>query len=305
LALSLPVQAAEMDKLLPDYSELVAVINVKQIVESPLVQKHALEQVKGLLKSNEEAIKILDSLGFDPLRDLTSVTVGAAGLGPDPKFLFIVHGQFDRTKFEAKAEQEAKDKGDIIKVLKEGDHKIFEVKPPDHDKPIFIGIVDKSTLVAGPEKMDVLDAYAKSAGKKKSAVSKEIQDLVEKTDTKQSLWVVLPGSTLGKNEFAGDDKAKKIIEKIDSVTAGVQVAKDLKFELAINTKSADNAKELAEELMSGLDQAKGFLAILAGQEPKFALAVDFLGSMKVDTQGSKITLKSELSEELIEKTLKK
>jgi hypothetical protein len=304
-ALSLPAWAAEVDKLLPENTEVVAVINLKQLIESPLVQKHALEHLRAGLKSNEEVSKILDSLGFDPFKDLTSITLGGAGIGLDMKGLIIAHGQFDAAKFEGKAEEVAKDKGDLLKVHKEGDRKLFEVKPPDQEKPLFVGIVDKTTIVAGPDKEGVLDAFDKAAGKKKGSVSKEIQGLIEKADGKQSLWFAMPGTALGKSDLTGDDKAKKIIEKIDSITGGVAVTKDVKFELAINTKSADDAKELAEELKQGLDQAKGFLAILAGQTKEIAPIVDFLGAMKVDTEASKITLKSEVSEELIEKGLKK
>jgi hypothetical protein len=304
--LGLPAKAADIDKLLPDQTELVVVINVNRIVEAPLFKKHFVEELRGLLKGSDDASKILQSIGFDPLKDLSNITLAGSGVSQDAKFLAVVHGKFDPAKLEAKAEEVAKEKGDTLKILKEGGQKIYEFKPnPNEDKPQYAAIIDKDTLVGSNDKDYVLDALAKAAGKKKSTLKKEIQALIEKADADQSLWLAIPGSTLGNSEVAGDQKAKQSIEKIQSITAGITIGKDVKLGLTVAAKSADNAKELAEEIKEGLTQAKGFLAILAGNEKKLAPVVDLVGSIKVATEGSAVTLKSEVSEELIEKGLKK
>jgi hypothetical protein len=302
LALAMPVRAADVDKYLPDDTEVVVVLNAKQLLDAPLVKKHFLEHIRALIKSSDEAAKILESVGFDPFKDLTSITGAMSTLGSEAKGLIITHGEFDRAKFEAKADEMAKDKSDTFKAHKEGNHKVYEVKG---EKSVFVAVVDKTTIVASPEKQSVLDAFARGEGKKKGMVKKEIQDLIEKANAKQSLWFAATAQAFLKSELASDERAKKNLEKMDNMTAGFTVDKGVLFTLAIATKSAANAKELAEEIKEGLNQAKGILALLADQNKQIAPLVDTVGNLRVNTEGSTITLKSEVSEEIIEKGLKK
>jgi hypothetical protein len=305
LAAALPAYTAEVDKYLPEDTEAVVMVNAKQLLDSPLVKKHLMEHARGAIKSNSEATKILESLGFDPFKDLTNITVALSMIGSEAKGLIISHGQFDKGKFEAKAEEVSKDMGDVLKVHKEGERKYYEVKVEGSEKPLFVGVVDSATIVAGPEKQYVVDAFAKSDGKTKGAIKKELQDLIEKADANQSLWFAATANGFRKGELASDEKAKKNLEKMDSITAGVTVDKGVKASLVIATKSADNAKELAEEIKEGLNQVKGLLALIADQNKEIAPLVDTVGNLRVNAEGSTITLKSEVSEELIEKGLKK
>jgi hypothetical protein len=305
LALALPVRAADVDQYLPEDTEVVLVVNAKQLLDSPLVKKHFLEQMRELVKTNAEVANILSSVGFDPFKDLTSVTGAMTMIGNDAKGLLITHGQFDKAKFEAKAEEVAKDKSDVLKIYKEGGRKVYEIKHDGPEKPHFVGVVDTTTIVASPDKQYVLDAFAKADGKKKVPVKKAIQDLIGKIDSKQSVWFTATANAFLKGDFSGDDKTKKNLEKMDSITAGVTVDKGVKVDLAIATKSAANAKELAEEIKEGLSQVKGLLALMADQDKNLAPLIDTVGKLQVNTEASTITLKSEVSEETIEKGLKK
>jgi len=304
-ALALPAQAAEVDKYLPNDAAIVAAVNFKQLIESPIIKKFALAHLKDALKKDDETSKILNAVGFDPTKDLTSVTISLDAVSSEPKVAVIVHGQFDVDKFAAKAEEEAKNKPDKLVIRKEADGKLYEMTAPD-GKPGFVAIIDKTTIVFSNQKDYVNDALAKAAGKKKSDVSKELRAAIEKQDANQSLWAIVPGETLKKSELvnAAEEKAKKNIEKIENIVLGITVSTDLKFKVAIATNSADSAKELAEDLKEALNQAKGFLAIVAGQQKNIGPIVDLVGAMKLATDGSSITIKSEVSQELIEKSLK-
>src|SRR4051794_26808628 len=77
-----PVRAAEVDVLLPAETEAVMFVNVRQILDSDLVKKYALGQVKQALQGNENQ-KLLKDLGLDPLKDIDRVTVGSWGKGPE------------------------------------------------------------------------------------------------------------------------------------------------------------------------------------------------------------------------------
>ena len=101
-ALAVPARAADVNKFLPDDAEIIMVLNVQQIIGSALVQKHALPQVKQLMQSNEQVKQILTAVGFDPLKDLTRITVASTAVSPDAKGAIIAEGKFDLSKIEAK-----------------------------------------------------------------------------------------------------------------------------------------------------------------------------------------------------------
>ena len=71
-------RAADPDKLLPADAEFVLSVNVKQIVESDIIKKYALAQMKQALQGND-AQKMLKELGLDPLKDIDRVVLGGSG----------------------------------------------------------------------------------------------------------------------------------------------------------------------------------------------------------------------------------
>jgi hypothetical protein len=304
LALVLPARAAEPDKYLPNDTEAIVVLNVKQILDSPLVKKHLAEKIRDEIKNNAEVSKVLEALGFDPLKDLSSITIASSGLNQDSKQAVIAHGQFDPAKFEAKAEEVAKEQSNILKVLKEGGKKLYQVDAPGQDKPMFVALIDKKTIVASNDKEQVLEAFAREAGTKKGTVKKDIQPLIEKADANQSLWLVVSGNALNKIDQVSEERAKKNLEKVESISAGFTVDKGVKLSFAVAAKNADNAKELAEEIKEGLNQIKGLVGLVAANQKELAPLVDIIGAIKVTTDESTVSLKTEVSEEVIEKGLK-
>ena len=304
----LPARAAEVDKYLPDDAEIVLFLNLKQITQAPLVVKHhAMDQLRKAINKNDEVSKVLKDLGFDPLNDLTSLTAAASGIDTNSKGLLIAHGQFDLAKFEARAAREAEQRSEFLKIHKEGSHKIYEVRGPDSDKPLYVGLADKTTIVASNEKGHVLDALDRAAGKKPGAVKKEVKALIEKEQADQTLWLVAPGSALSKSDLtaAAEEKTRENLKKIESLSAGLTVANDIKLALSVVTKSTENAKELEEEIKQGLNQLKGLLAIAAGDRKELASAVEALGALKVVTKGKTVSVKANVTEEAIEKGIKK
>src|SRR5262245_50998705 len=90
-ALALPARAAEVDKYLPNDTQGVLSVNVRQLLDSSLIKKHGLEQIRAGLENNQKAQDLLKSLDFDPLKDIGSITAAGPG-GDDPdKGLVILH----------------------------------------------------------------------------------------------------------------------------------------------------------------------------------------------------------------------
>ena len=104
-------------------------------------------------------------------------------------------------------------------------------------------------IVAGPDKQYIVDAFAKSEGKKKGTVKKEVQELIEKTDANQSLWMIITATALLKSEVASDEKAKKNLEKMNHVTAGVTLS--MKNLFGITPNSLYGAQAGSEDATEG------------------------------------------------------
>src|SRR5262245_42798589 len=113
VVLPAPARAAEFEKYLPNDTDTVLTVNVRQGIESALGKKYR-EPAAKLLKDATEVREVLNDLGFDPFKDIQRVTMAlgesafqaavqpgqvstGAGLG-----CVIVQGKFDLAKFNAK-----------------------------------------------------------------------------------------------------------------------------------------------------------------------------------------------------------
>jgi hypothetical protein len=293
-AVALPVRAAEVEKYFPDDAEAVLTLNIKQILESPLL-KSGLEAAKRGIQDDAEAQKTLKDLGFDPFKDLEQVAVAMPGGQPD-RALLLVQGRFDVAKFEAKAEEAGKGE---VKVHNIGDRKVFESKVPVPnlgDQSLFICLLDPTTIAVSGTKEGVVDALDKKAGKKKTMLKKELQDLLAKADPKQSLSVVMLGTAAGLADVS---------DKVQHVTGGVTLVNDVNANFVVAAKNADAAKEVENAIKEGLGQLKTIVTFMAANQKELAPLADLFGVIKVTSEGSTVTIKGQVTKEAIEKSLKK
>jgi hypothetical protein len=312
LVLTAPARAAEVvDRLLPNDTETVISINLKQILNSPLGKKMPTDKIEEAIKSQDELAKNLQDLGFDPLKDLDSIVVaGSSGNEPD-KGLVIVRGKFDVKKFEAKAEEVAKDMKDVLKIHKVpdglgGTTKLYEVNPPNQDQALFVALPNGTTMVASAGKDYVLDALDKVAEKKKTVLkNKDLADLLKRIDTEQSMWMAVLGSTLAKSQLGSNPDAKEVIDKISDASGGIHIDKDIKIRLSVTAKSADDAKDLDEKIKDGLNTALGAVALLAGQKKELAPLVDVLKNVKPSVKDKVVSVELEIAGKDIEKAINK
>src|SRR5262249_4337701 len=113
-----------LGQLLPQDTAVVWKINVKQLLDSELVKKHALKQIKNSLIANADVQKAFEALGFDPLRDVSAV-IGAHADLDFTKSLFIVQGRFDSDRLRILAPVLAQTKPDRLKIHSIGDHSVY------------------------------------------------------------------------------------------------------------------------------------------------------------------------------------
>src|SRR5206468_3816222 len=92
LAWLAPARAADVDKYLPNDTEILVTINLRQILDSALVKKYAVEHLKTAIKSSAETEQVLTAIGLDPMTDVQSIALAGPGGDEPDKGLFIVRG---------------------------------------------------------------------------------------------------------------------------------------------------------------------------------------------------------------------
>jgi hypothetical protein len=296
------VRAADVDRFLPNDTQGVTSLNIHQILDSALVQKIGVDKLKDLV-GKTEAQKFLDQVGFDPFKDLTSLTFASTNANESDKGLVIVHGKFNVDKIQAKAADFAKAADVKLKTHLHGTYKVYEVTMPDQKQPVFIALLDANTVVLSSNKDLAFEAIDKGAGKKQAAVPQSIQDLIQKTDTKQSVWLAgLLSSELLKNPLI-DEKAKEVLEKIKSLHGGISLTDDVKVDFVVGAKNADDAKDLAGVIKQYVNQGKELVNLLGQNKKEFAPVIELLDSVKVNQQGNGVTIKAQISKQTINKSL--
>jgi len=305
---SVSARAADLSKVLPDDTAAVWNVNVKQLLNSAVVKKYGLDQMKTELKNNAQAVKTLEALGFDPFTDLDGIVVAHADLDFNKmeKAIIIVQGKFKIDNFRKVAADAAQKEPDSLKIVKAGDYTVYQVTFPKDDgtkQTMFVSLADSSNLLAAASKDYLVDGLDRFAGKKKGAISKELQALLAKADMQQTLTMVAVGSILGKLPGL-DNQSKQFVDKVKQVTAGINVTNDVKTEVLIGTTNANEAQTMAKLIEANLNKAKGIVPLLAAGQPAFALAADVLNTVQVAPKDTAVSIQAKVSQEVIEKASK-
>ncbi len=312
LLLSVPLgHAVELDPYLPEDTESILNLHVRQLLDAELIKKNFLELAQEALRDNEQIQDVFKDLGFDPFKDLDRIVIAAPVSTEKDRGLVIMHGRFDVAKFKAKAEQVAKDESDYLKIHKVlgGKHLLYEVNYPDWDDPLFVAVASRDTLLASPSKDYIIDALKKSAKETKPVLkNKQFQALLEKLDTQQSLSlaaVANPDITKILAKAPGDIKG--MIDKIQALAGGLTIRDEIKLELAITTQNTKEAKELSDSAKAGLNLILGFAAPLAqnADNPQAELVVEIIKALRVMNKAETVFVKARISSDLIEEALKK
>jgi len=297
-------------KFLPDDTEIILNINIRQILDSDLVkgQKAILDQIKEQMKNNtpQEAEKYLKAIGFDLFRDLDSITVAGPGKKDHDAGLIIIEGNFHPKKFYETAAEAAKVHGDHLKISKSGDFKVLEIQA--EGKTIYAAMVSKTTILGSLSKEYFAAGLKRAAGTEKSNLKKNVKDLLKTIDSKQSISGIATGTALSKAlEDAPIPNAQAIgpaLQAIEGISGALTIGKDIQFQLGIGTKDAETAKDFAQKANFGLILAKGLVAQEAKKDMKLLPVVDVLNTLRAEAKGSSLILRAEVSVENIEKLIK-
>lgn len=306
-----PAAARANDKLMPDNTEMVFCFNIKTMMQSPLFTKHFQPKIKEQMEGNQQFMAIIKAMNFDPMRDLTSVTIAVsnfkldvAGGPPQPEAdpVIVLRGNFDVAKIEAGiGSLIGAANNNRVTTSKLGSRTLYEIK--EGRRPMFACFVDNTTMIGTSSKEDLQKAIDRHEGKTQSKQSEAFSKLLAKADTKQAMWAViaLPDSirTMAQGMPQGE-----VIEKIQGMTMFVSVKEGMVMEL--NTFSTDAAG--VGQIKQALEQVKQLAGVLSlqAQDPDISKAISDIVSGITISEGDKmVSLRIEVKSDVVEMLMKK
>ena len=220
-------------------AEIVFSLNFKQILDSEVVksQKELINQLKAAIADripgDDQTKQYLEMLGFDPFKDLHSVTAAHSG-GKEvlEDLLILMEGNFDAEKLAATAKEAAKANGDALKITKIGKVPVYEVSVPGQPTG-YVALVGKTMVVAFTSDM-MKDTVAWSGGTR--VIAPKVSELLKTTKDTQSLNLVITGKALGNlAQQAGKqaEGAGPALAAIDGGQRAITIAKNIKFQLGV------------------------------------------------------------------------
>lgn len=306
-ALTLPPPLTAADpKYLPDDTERVVVVNLKQILASEVVKSQPdargeLEEVLGRFAGIHAVQKYLAEAGLNAYRDVRTVTyVYAPGKEPGPS-LVILEGEFDAGK-----PTDAVKGGGTVLAVKSGDTIMYAVTPRG-GKQVFAALVGRSTLIAAPTEQALADSLARAAGTKKSALRKEIRQSLEAMGGEQSVAFVAGGTALARlvagAGIPNTENAAAVLRMMDVVAGGVTLGQDIRFQLLVNAEGEPTAKTLAESAGSAVRILTTLARQTAEKDEKYLPVVEVVNALRVSAEGTGVRLRGGVSLDTVEKLL--
>lgn len=289
-------RAADVDKLLPADSEYVIHFNLKQIIDSDIVKKYALDQLKQALQGND-AQAMLKELGLDPLKDIQKITIGASGTDQnDAKALILIRGNFDPDKLFKAAEVQAKKDGDRFTMIKDGKDTMFKFQP-DNGNPMYGTVIDKDVVAVATDKKIISTASAAFADKKAAAVSKDLSGLIARMDDKASMWVAaITKDKLNNVKLppGGGANIQGQLGKMDNVTVTLRVTADINLEVGLGMATEAAADEMGKTVDEGLTTLRGLAPLLVANDPKAAPLADVAKTLKSEVKGKVVAISAKM-----------
>lgn len=307
-AVAAPARAAEPDKLLPADADTIAFVNFKQIVGADVVKKYALDQIKQALEG-QDAKKLLEEMGLDPMKDIETVWVGMSGSGPDnTKALVVFHGKFDPDKLLKAAEAVTKKDGEKFSIVKDGNTRMFKYQP-EQGNPVYGTVVSDSTVIAATDKKIIATALAQAEGDKKAPITAELAALVKGMDEKASMFAV--SSVKGKfdtTKFPPQSPIdlsglEKTLPKTNTLSMVLRVTADVNLEVTFGMKDEDAAEDMGAAMAKLIKDIGGFVPALVAFEPKAKPLGDILKTVTSDVKKKDVVIKGKVTGDIIGKLI--
>ncbi|MEJ7599277.1 MAG: hypothetical protein WKG01_15330 [Kofleriaceae bacterium] len=244
--------------LLPVDSELVLGLNFAQLQQSSLWKQF----VQPMMMQGDTQKKLAEFTalcGFDPMQAVKTMTIGMKGLddssGQKPDGVIVAHGM-DKAKMTTCIDKvKASGKKGAEEITRDGD--TFTVKSKDGETVMFtFSNASTAVIVIGPKATkDGIKTVMK--GGSKLATSAAFLDMYKRTNTADTVWMLINGNSAAFNKLGAMGMKPK------AVFGSINVTKDLTAALRLRLASADEAKSMQKQLAPMVQQAAAMFDKLA------------------------------------------
>lgn len=291
------IAGAEPDPLTPSDAKIVAQINIRSLLQAPLVQKHALDTLKSLLRRNDEVRRLLDAAGLDPLKDIDTIALSASGntlSGADTKMQVVIRGNFTPDKARQAADEYARKHPGRLKSFVDGSLPLWEV--PTDQQSVYAAFANDKTLVMTTAKGDIA-ALVQRNGQPAQRLSANMQAALAHLKGDEGVWLAMV-ATADVNKLLKNDAAKDFT----SLTGALELSNDAQFALVWHT----NSPKAAAQIKSQLDEMMPYLSFLgAGKDKSGKIVKELIDSIQLKTDKNDVCLRVHITDAQIEKAGKK
>lgn len=268
-------------------------IDFKQLMESGLFKKYALEDFKKMITSDPKAQEVFKATGLDPLKDVNSVSTFISG-SVNPQFISIIRGTFDAAKINAAIAKESEKDGKT-KSTKLGDLTYWEMG--EKGQTVTTVVSNPTTILASNNK-ETLQKVVDKTGESK--LNPDLLAALKGVPEKSSFMI---GAII-------TDEMKKLLgnvppqfafaKDIKSMTANVNVTDEVALGVNVSTSKADAAKATKDMIEQG---TQSVLALMGADEKAGPIIKDLVDKLKVTQEDTSVSLKLVVSENLIKKII--
>jgi hypothetical protein len=292
--------AADLESYLPKDTDLVLSLNVRQVLDSPVVKNNSIDLIRATLSTNKEVEESIKALGLNPLADFERISIGInlENLN-NPRAMVVIDGKFDTMKIANLMDALIKKNAKQFGVEKDNGKVIYRITASN--QTVFATAIDANTIVLATMKEYVVNA-AKSG--RKPEIRKELAGLLANADPKVSLY--LAGHVKGRLGAVPlpDADVKKMIDQIETITGEVRLDKDLQAVVTLTTSNAQVAKEVQSLAQSAISLYRLQLKLALSDQPELRPVVDLASSVKAVQKDKQIVISGNLAGAGIEKLLK-
>ncbi|HEU0034704.1 MAG TPA: hypothetical protein VFQ53_28965 [Kofleriaceae bacterium] len=247
-AKKLPAKAADDLALIPMDSEVVGGLDFAQVQTSKLWKQFVEPQL-----AKNEVRKQIDEFktncGVDPMKSVTKMSFGMKGIGnPNPDGVIVAHG-VPKAKLTACFDKMVKAKQGQAKIVRDGD--IVTITTKDNQPVAFMFLDDSTALVVVGTQANTAGVKGIAKGTSTLRTSAAFSDLHKKTNTNDTLWMIINGNSKAFDQMRGMGMKPK------AVFGSVNVTKDLTMDLRMRMESAGEATNIASMMQSQVKGAAG------------------------------------------------
>ncbi|HTU89388.1 MAG TPA: hypothetical protein VMF69_04755 [Gemmataceae bacterium] len=278
----------------PEDSEAVLAVNIRQMLETPVGRQHLGPFLQQLIEKNGRQLPWLELAGIKSIEDIDSILISfSPGVGGGP--VWLARGRFDRSHFQIGSDKLQEKILDRFRVWEHNDRLL---------KRITLLAPVGNMLVASETPGRVQSALRQASNPQPIHVRDAVlRELLSKVDRRQSLWLAASIRSLGPISNIDNYLLKMVLRPLlshsESVDGGISCGEDLRAELHFSTATDEDAVQLEMDLKCLCEAAPG--AALLGQQNELLPLLRFLGNGQIHRDGKLILLHCRLTADQGEK----